>query len=372
MNRILLLDIDGVLIRPGGYRAALRATVHHFIDPDFEMREDDLTGLEMRGITSEWDMSPLLIASYWDFILARQPMPNLPPEVPSAAREIQSRRRVDVPKRLPVPAFELVAGQYPAESAFRAGCFPAIPYELRKNLLTGTRSVHKSHTMRIFQHYTLGSQNFTDTYHLEAEIETESFLLKHDQPNLDDSVRAALRRDGNRIAAFTARPSRPPRETTGSALGYAPEAELALELVGLQGIPLVAFGKLEYIAAQYQLDPEVLLKPSPFHALAATLAAWRGEELSALQAAYEWRNTGALTGRFSALPASFELVVIEDTLGGIRSAQAAGKILRAAGFDVAVRALGLTSGNAAKAQAFDRAGVQHYADWQALVEGMGL
>ncbi|MFZ5911665.1 MAG: hypothetical protein ACOYYU_16760 [Chloroflexota bacterium] len=372
MNRIILLDIDGVLVQPGGYRAALRAAVRQFIDPDFEIQEDLLTDMEKRGITSEWDMVPLLLASYWDFILARQPMPDLPLEVLSAAREIQARRRVDAPQRASVPAFELVAGQYPAETALRAGCFPAIPYELRKNLLTGTRSVHKSHTMRIFQHYTLGSQNFRDTYHLEAEIETESFLSKHDQPNLDDTVRAALRRDGNHLAAFTARPSRPPREVTGLALGYAPEAELALELVGLQDIPLVAFGTLEYMAAQYQLDPEILLKPSPFQALAGTLAAWTGEELSALQAAYEWRNTGALNGRFSALPASFELVVIEDTLGGIRSVQAAGEILRAAGFDVAVRALGLTSGSASRAGMFDLAGVPHYADWQTLVEGMDL
>jgi hypothetical protein len=35
-----------------------------------------------------------------------------------------------------------------------------------------------------------------------------------------------------------------------------------------------------------------------------------------------------LNGRFSELPKSFELVVVEDTLGGIRSARAAGEILQ--------------------------------------------
>ncbi len=372
MTRILLLDIDGVLVQPGGYRAALRATVHRFIDPAFEIQEDGLADMEKRDITSEWDMSPLLIASYWDFILARQPMPDLPPEVAPAAREIQARRGVDAPQQLSIPAFELVAGQYPAESAFRAGCFPAIPYELRKNLLTGTRNVHKSHTMRTFQHFTLGSQHFEETYHLQAEFETESLLSKYDHANVDDAVRAALQQEGNHIAAFTARPSRPPREAAASALGYAPEAELALELVGLKEIPLIAFGKLEYMAAQRQLDPATLLKPSPFQALTATLAAWTGEELSALQAAYDWRSAGALNGRFSELPASFELIVVEDTLGGIRSVQAAGEILGAAGFDVTVRALGLTSGSMAKAAAFEQAGVPHYADWQTLVDGLGL
>lgn len=371
MNRIILLDIDGVLVQPGGYRAALRATLQRFIDPAFEITEDDLSDLEMRGITSEWDMTPLLLASYWDFILARQPMPNLPSNVSHTAREIQSRRRVDVPKRLPIPAFPLTAGQYPAESAFRAGLFPSIPAELRKNLLTETRSIYKSETMRTFQHFTLGSRHFEETYRLPAEFETESLLLKYDRPNVDDTIRAALQGAGNHLAAFTARPSRPPREVSGSALGYAPEAELALELVGLQNIPLLAFGKLEYLAARHQLDAEVLLKPSSFHALAAALAAWTGEELAALQAAYDWRNSGALNGRFSALPASFELIVAEDTLSGIRSAQAAGEILRAGGFHVTTRAFGLTCGSAAKAGAFDLAGVPRYADWQSLVDAMG-
>ncbi len=368
MNRIILLDIDGVLIQPGGYRAALRATVRRFIDPAVKIPEDLLTDMEKRGIYSEWDMAPLLIASHWDFILARQPMRNLPSEVVPAARAIREQSRVDAPPRLSIPSFDLVAGQYPAESAFRAGCFPAIPYELRKSLLTGTRSVHKSDTMRAFQHFTLGSQRFEATYALKAEFETESFLSTYDRLNVNETALAALRQSGNRLAAFTARPSLPPRKAAASALGYAPEAELALELAGLQDIPLIAFGKLEYVAAQRQLDAEVLLKPSPFHALAATLAAWTGEELSALQAADEWRSAGMLNGHFRALPASFELIVIEDTLSGIRSAWAAGEILRQAGFDVVVRALGLTSGSAAKAQAFEQMGVPHYADWQALLE----
>ena len=69
MTKIILLDIDGVLVHPGGYRAALRATVHRFIDPDFQIQEDLLTSMEKRGIASEWDMSPLIIASYWNSIL---------------------------------------------------------------------------------------------------------------------------------------------------------------------------------------------------------------------------------------------------------------------------------------------------------------
>jgi hypothetical protein len=150
-------------------------------------------------------------------------------------------------------------------------------------------------------------------------------------------------------------------------LGYAPEAELALELVGLSDIPLMSFGKLEYIAARHGLEPETLLKPSPFHALAGVLAAWTGEELSALNAAHDWHKSGVLNGAFGKLPKACELIVVEDTLGGIRSTRAAGEILQKAGFDVTVRAFGLTAGSEAKAWAFQRSAVPYFAGWESLM-----
>jgi len=366
MTKIILLDIDGVLVQPGGYRAALRATVRRFIG-DVEIPEDLLTDFEKRGISSEWDMSPLIIAACWNDILSRQPMENLSEDVLTAAKQIHA----DPSPRLSIPNFDLVAGQYPAEAAFHAECFPAIHQALRKNLLTGTRDVRNSATMRTFQHFTLGSRHFEETYNLPAEFETESLLLKFDHANVNDEILAALRKDGNHLAAFTARPSHPPREADDSTLGYAPEAELALELVGLSDIPLISFGKLEYIAARHGLEPETLLKPSPFHALAGVLAAWTGEELSALNAAHGWQSAGGLGEAFSKLPKSFELIVVEDTLGGIRSTRAAGEILQKAGFDVTVRAFGLTAGSEAKASAFNKADVLHFDDWASLVDEVG-
>jgi len=108
------------------------------------------------------------------------------------------------------------------------------------------------------------------------------------------------------------------------------------------------------------------------HALAATVAAFTGDEWSALQAAGDWYQTGQLKGVFVDLPHAFELFVVEDTLGGIRSVQAAGEIFRQAGFDVAVHALGLTSGSAAKVDTFSQVGVPHYENWEALIVGVGL
>ncbi len=371
MTKIILLDIDGVLLRPGGYRAALRATLHRFWNAHFEVDEKTLEGLERRGITSEWDMAPLLLASYWTSILERQPMPNLPADVSSAAAAINLRRKVDVPARLSIPEFPLTPGQYPAESAFQAGCFPAIPLELRKNLLTQTRHIHASATMRVFQHFTLGSQKFTETYRLPAEFKTESLLLAYDTPNIDAESRSRLFQEEMYPVIFTGRPSRPPREVNESAVGYPPEAEMALALVGLEDIPLLAFGKLEYIAAQQRTDPETWVKPSPFHALAAIAAAFTRQEWPALQAVAHWQQTGRLDGVFSELPPSFELLVVEDTMSGIHSTLQAAKILQRAGKNIVVRPLGFALAGSVKANMFQQAGIPFYEDWTSLMKQIG-
>ena len=376
MTKVFLLDIDGVLVYQGGYRAALHATLNHFASlmglSHFDFPEEKLSELEKRGIFSEWDMVPLLLGTLWNDILSHQSNPNLPADLSSAAVDIGRKVNGYRPREWIIPEFELIAGQYPAEAALQNGCFSFIPIDLRTNLLSQSRNVNFSQTMRLFQHYSLGSRVFSETYELPAEVETESFLLTHDRSNINAAIRAKLRQTNIQLAALTARPSAPPRKVNVSHLGYAPEAELALELVGLADIPLIGFGKLEYLASQRGLDAGALLKPSPVHALAATAAALAGDEWSALQSAGDWYQTGQLKGVFADLPHAFELFVVEDTLSGIRSVQAAGEIFRQAGFDVTVHALGLTSGSAAKVDAFSQAGIPHYETWEALIVEVGL
>jgi hypothetical protein len=323
--------------------------------------------LERRGISSEWDMASLLLAAYWNEILSRQPLKNLPQDVSSTAIEINRQCKVDAPAHLFIPEFALVPGQYPAETAFHAGYFPSLPSDLRKNLLMETRNVYKSHTMRIFQHFTLGSEKFTETYDLPKELQTESLLFTFDRPNINDEIRARLCQPDHRLAAFTTRPSAPPRDVSTSHSGYAPEAELALELVGLPDIPLIAYGKMEYLANQRGLDAANLLKPSPVQALAAIGAAFSGEEWNAIQAAADWQKTGKLNSVFSSLPRLFELFVVEDTMGGINSTLKAGEVLQQTGMDISIQALGFTSGSSSKAGAFKQAGIPFYDDWESLM-----
>lgn len=372
MTTILLLDIDGVLVRPGGYRAALHATLNYFVNlmglPHFEFSEEKLAGFEKRGITSEWDMVPLLLAVLWEDILSRQPLADLPVDISSAAIEIGKALNGYQPADLVIPEFELVSGQYPVETALQGGNFPSIPLALRTSLMHRSRDVRSSHTMRIFQHYTLGSRAFSQTYDLPVEIKTESLLHEHDQTNISEEVRDKLRQSGAHLVAFTARPSAPPREIKSPPLGYAPEAEIALELVGLPDIPLISFGRLQYLGEQRGYDPETLLKPSPVQALAGIAAALTGDEWFALQAACDWYETGRLKSLLTELPSKFDISIVEDTLSGIRSVIAAGEILRNAGLDVTVNSYGLTSGSAAKSAAFESTGVPYYSDWETLVK----
>ena len=97
MNRIILLDIDGVLVQPRGYRAALRATVQRLIG-EFNIEEELLVELEKRGISSEWDMAPLIVAAYWEEVFSSQPVENLSGSVAVAAKQIQDRRKLKSPK----------------------------------------------------------------------------------------------------------------------------------------------------------------------------------------------------------------------------------------------------------------------------------
>jgi hypothetical protein len=372
MTTVLLLDIDGVLVKPGGYRTAVRAAVNYFVNlmglPDFEIPEEKIAWLESHGITSEWDMVPLLIATLWEDVLSRHPLPNLPSDVSLAAIQIGKYLNGYESFEWHIPDFELVPGQCPADTALKSGLFSSIPKDLRTNLLHGSRDVHFSQTLRTFQQFTLGSEVFTQTYNLPADFVTESFLYKYDRSKIDNAIREKLRQTGVHLTAFTARPSAPPREVQAPALGYSPEAEIALDLVGLTDIPMISFGKLQYLGKQRGYDPEIFLKPSPVQALAAIAAALTGNEWSSLQAACDWYETGQLTGFLAELPQSFEVSVVEDTLGGVRSLWAAGEILKKTGFDVTVRAYGLTSGSAIKSAAFEGAGVPYFKNWETLID----
>ena len=137
-------------------------------------------------------------------------------------------------------------------------------------------------TTRIFQTHTLGSARYTAAYGDPAPFDSESTLATCDQPLLAPDTRDRLLAwhalPGNAAVIFTARPSLPPAGTERvRANVFSPEAELALELIGLDGqIPLIAQGRVGWLAQQRGRSAADYVKPSPVQALAAIGAAiWK-------------------------------------------------------------------------------------------------
>ncbi|MCS6908674.1 MAG: hypothetical protein RML93_12450, partial [Anaerolineales bacterium] len=92
MKRFVLLDIDGVLVRPLGYRAALRASLATFAGwmgcADFQVEEEVIGDLEARGISSEFDMLPLLVGALLSAALSEQSMREFPEDLVEAVKSV--------------------------------------------------------------------------------------------------------------------------------------------------------------------------------------------------------------------------------------------------------------------------------------------
>lgn len=355
--KVLLFDLDGVLVQPLGYRKAIEGVFQYCVGawgwPHLPPPGEDVIAFyEAHSITSEWDMLPLLLAAVWEAWATAYGPP------PVGALDTAYPDRPPPQPDYHTPAARLAPhlrpGAYPAEIALaqqRQGAdvapFPhlrAAPHLLHR-LLANTRDVARNRTTRLFQQFALGSAAFAAAYRLPAEIETPSLLEAHDRPLLEAAARARLETalaSGEAVAAaYTARPSAPPRGEPPRR-GFAPEAEMALTAAGVPALPLIGFGRLAWLAEQYHLPPEkALLKPAPFHALAAIFAALLGDERAALQRAAAWllENRPTLDG----LPPALTLYGFEDSAAGLRGMAAAAATLQQAGITVAFRPFGIAT-----------------------------
>ncbi len=369
MKTVLLFDLDGVLVEPRGYRAAVSASLKRTfarwgwalaVPPDLPEH------FEAAGITSEWDMVPLTLAAAlnaWAEAHGRVPPPEVleprgaPPPVWGNA---------PLPDFAAVPrllAPHLQRGVAPAEVAWRlqstpSAAFPALGQSpLARALLAETRSLN-SPTTRLFQQLALGSELFAKTYGLPAEVKSPSLLKEHDKPLLSaptaERLRRALAEGQFRAAVLTARPSHPP--DAPPELSYSPEAELALAAAGLESLPVIGFGHLNLFARRGFGDGERLLKPAAFHALAALFAALGFRYAEAMQSAALWALEGEPRPELLP-PDGVHLVVVEDTSTGLRSVLGAAELLRAARLPVQTALLGVAT-HPAKRRSLEQVGAR--------------
>lgn len=302
--QIYLFDMDSVLLHPGGYRAALIATINHFalaqglgeVTPSL----DEIETFESLGISSEWDMAPICVAA----ITLRGGRPDYRDLAQRIAKEMKEK-------------------EYPAQTAYRV--LPRAPFTgwgVRiDDILLHSRDIHRSPVLAIFQQYTLG-KDYERTYGLPCTIDTESTILKYDRPELSEYL------PENSIL-FTSRPSKPPSDVPPLP-GYAPEAELGAKLLNLSYMPIVGWGHMHWLAEVTGGNADSYLKPSPVHALACISIVASGEAIpqtDSLRAAEatlrgEWKPPLAdLQGR------NGKVIVFEDSASSINGVREAVKLL---------------------------------------------
>jgi hypothetical protein len=333
---VFLLDVDGVLVKPGGYRKSTQATLDWFTRrmgiAEVSFTEEIFSQFEARNISSEFDIVPLCLAEIFNQLIARFPETQLPADLYQASdrwREIGiALPSIDFSDMVNRVAKASQPGHFPSDIALEANRskaneppFPHLrSHPLVEKILSHTRDIRLSQVTRLFQQFALGSELFRTTYNLPSEIETESYLLAFDEPLLDRDLARSLKElwteEKLHLVAYTGRPSIPRDEAFEPLLPYAPETDLALEVAGLAGIPLVGFGQTYRLAETTGLKADELGKPSLISALGAIGAAVSRNEKEALQAAERWINHGE-DGLFKQLTA-LDIHLVEDTPGSIR------------------------------------------------------
>jgi hypothetical protein len=381
---VFLFDVDGVLVEPHGYRLSTKATIDFFAGrmglSGMYPGEDTIALLESISMTSEWDMVPICLAAILDAIQAQAPDLFLPADLFAACDAIRAcpalvrPPRVDYPRLVGILGPEYRPGMVYSglalqlnRSAPAAGKQRPFPHlgdsPLLETLLADSRAL-ETPTTRIFQHFSLGSQVFAQSYHLQPEFESISYLQTYDRPILNADLRDELLRRWKAgsldLAIYTLRACRPRQGNGRIHLAYGQEAELVVESVGLAGLPLIGYGEVAAAADRLGVLPDSLCKPSPVHALGAILAALTRQEQASLLAAESLIRSGEAAD-FPVLPEELEIHVFEDSPGSVRSVCHAGELLARLGGRVRVHPWGIAT-NPAKVAALQDAGATIFPD----------
>ncbi len=360
---LILLDVDGVLVHPVGYKTALCTLVNRLAarmgQPPLGPSEDEIAVFEACGLTNEWDSAAMCVSALLLAALERAPAlrrDTLEATLDAIGAAGIVLERPDFTAEARAIARHETDGRYPAARYLELLSVRTDPANLPllRALLGDVYAVRETLTTRTFQTLVLGSERFSAAYGQPAAFDCESYLATYDIALLNAPARARLLDwaglPGHGAAIFTARPSRPPADLPpGEPLGdlpsgFPPEAELAAELVGLAGkLPLIGQGRVGWLAWRKGRAAADYLKPSPVQALTAVGAAVSGAETEALHAAAALVERGEISGPLARLRHNAtRVIVFEDAAGGIRAVRSAASLLQRTGLDVSVVGVGVS------------------------------
>ncbi len=351
---ILLFDMDGVLLEPGGYHKALIETVRligEMLGYQYvALSPDHIAAFEAAGITSEWDSSAICLI--WMMMPLWERVPSL--GIPTTLRDGlplgasgRAPRWEALFEKLHPPPRESADPVFWVEQALASGH----PQEQTiRQILSEAHSI-KSLTHRVFQELVLGSQEFSEIYCLSPWFKVESFLSQFDRPSLNSKQHAKLSRwlaeNSHHAAIFTNRPSNYEEMST-------PEAEIGARCVGMATLPIVGYGDMLWLSQQYGTDVRHLRKPSPVHALAALLCSRGINKETALRAAADLALDGKAASIWEEIWGA-KVCIFEDTIAGIKSARSACEILLAHQISITIHVFGIES-DPRKSAALSKAG----------------
>jgi hypothetical protein len=378
--QVLIFDVDGVLVEAQGYQQALQDTIAHFSRAlgvgDWPPCEQEVRQFEAHGMSSEWDICAACVAALLIERWAEEPDLTPPAEWERALAHWRAR-----PRSRQRPDYVMLARQI--GSGMKAGLPVAVAVRrviegrarpwlgegwqtlarMLDRLFGDVHDVQHSPVTRHFQHLVLGSERIEPTYGLPAEFSTPSYLEEYDRSLLSPRARDQVQRSreaGWAMAMCTLRPSSPPLEEVEKGQGYAPEAELARSLVGLQDIPAIGQGHMLWLARQRGAKVQELMKPLPAQALAAVGASLGAPESQALQAAYELERNKRLSPPLDRLR-SGAVHMFEDTTAGLVACKAAIDVLRATGADLSWHPHGIAAAGSVKETALRAQGATIHA-----------
>ncbi len=355
MMKLLIFDMDGVLLKPRGYHYALKETVRLAGTSagleDVELSDGQIAQFEALGISSEWHSSALCLAVM--MLQQQRPTGQRTPQPEAGTLDldplfeaIASRPMQDPPLVRGVAAVERLAAdaQLQLDSAAR--------------VVAESESIQHSPTMNWFQELVLGSETYRTLYQKQPQFQTESYLKRYDEKLLSASMAEKVKQWSEQpargAAIMTNRPSSGPPGFDG-----APDAEMGTALVGLDDLPLMGYGEMSWLSQQSGQEVGRLTKPAWPHALSAVLAAsgWTAEDsltdtLSRLGSTY----SGALDHLRDS-----RIAVFEDTPGGIVAVQETADLLAEMGVRIEVRKFGIAE-DAAKQSALSAQGAEIYPD----------
>lgn len=347
---ILLFDVDGVLIDSRAYHAALQNTVAYFAKRlglgEIELSKESIFVFESQSITVEWDSSAICIAALLLERLKAAPVKHLAPHWWEALDQLGAKHTQIAPFDFNALAQRVgeatPPGDLPSHTALALFSQDKLPPETRGllvQLLANCYDIDAAPGMQLFQNYALGHAQYAQYYGLPSHVTCEPLLEKLDRPFLKPEMRdkllERLRRGEISAAIYTARPSLAPLEAEGTQRGYTPEAEIGRAIVGLDPLPIMAFGKVEWIGRRVGRSGADLVKPSPVHAMAAMAAARTGLEVEALKAALAVEHGDHL--RYPLTACAGETVhVFEDSASSLRAVTRAVELLNRQGLGLSL------------------------------------